>query len=59
MTEPMEALLMGLEMLNQDKILKDLEAINAAYVRLFVTIPRQLEGEDETRNNQVADTVVS
>ena len=47
-TEPMDALLEGLERLGQDRILKDLEALNAAYVRLFITIPRQLEEEDES-----------
>ena len=46
--EPMDALLEGLEKLGQDRILKDLEAINAAYVRLFITIPEQLS-ESATR----------
>ncbi len=44
MTEPRDALLTGLERLHQDQILKDVEAINAAYVRLFITIHEQLKG---------------
>ncbi len=55
MTEPMDALLTGLERLHQDQILKDLEAINAAYVRLFITIPEQLK-ERENINGQRNDS---
>ena len=53
MVEPIDALLEGLEKLGQDRILADLEALNAAYVRLFITIPEQLKGEnDGTMHNQ-------
>ena len=45
--EPLDALLTGLERLGQEQLLKDIQALNTAYVRLFITIPEQLKGEED------------
>ena len=55
MTEPMDALMEGLEKLGQEELYGALIAttrtLNESWIRLNVTIPRQLEEEgNDTRN---------
>lgn len=50
MTEPMDALLTGLERIQPDPLemlIKTQQTINASWWRLNVEIPRQLKGGDD------------